>query len=196
MQPINFHDLHIFTTADLRTNGSSNPVIVVLAESSTLSASQTTPGKRRTAIAYIGATQEFHQQYATHMARLFSNNGAALNGAHMSQADFYRYLNRQIERAQPLSPYTLNRRGIHAYAWTESDAEYLEIESHGAPIGNEFDDQGAQRAYPLDTMDDLYHMVAEALELKDRAKATGQKRTLWVGRPLPASKEILDKAVA
>jgi len=187
MRQINFHDLLIFTAADPRPEAGSTPIIVVLAVSTPLVDGAPT-GKRRTTLAYIGPLTEFHHQYAAHMARLFDRQDALHENQHLREGGFLRYLNQQIERSQPLSPFTLSRRGIQAYAWGEDDAKALGVELQGNTID---DGVGIQDlvVFPLDDADDMHRMIGESLALKELAHKAGVRKTLWIGRPLPASRD-------
>jgi len=94
-----FHDLNIFTAADPREGSGSQPVIIVLAKSTSESAG---PQTARWSVSYLGPLAEFQQGYADRMSRLFSTGGARLARGRLSASDFFRYLNHQIDLAQPL----------------------------------------------------------------------------------------------
>ncbi|KXS55068.1 MAG: hypothetical protein AWU57_571 [Marinobacter sp. T13-3] len=195
MRQIDFHDLHICTTPDPRPGARSVPVIVVLAESTGISESGVV-GKRRTALAYLGPLEEFHQQYVPHMARLFGNQEALLNRRPMREADFHRYLNQRIEQARPLTPFILSRNGLLAYAWEGIDAEALGITDDGSPIHDDGTGIDLLYAYPLASQGDVHRMVHESLTLKEQARDQGRLKTLWIGRPIPASRNDLNHEAA
>lgn len=185
-----FHDLNIFTSADPRAGASSQPVIVVLAKATREGAKQQAA---RWSVSYIGPLAEFQQDYADRMSRLFSNGGARLLTGRLSASDFFRYLNRQIDCAQPLSPYALQTRGIRAYGWTEDDALNLGIERKATAVELP---NGLHYGLPLDVPADLLRFVAEALTLKDLARKAGQRSTVWIGRPVPMDRAAIERKAA
>lgn len=177
MTQTTFKDLHIFTAPDPRPS-ISKPVIVVLAESYKPNQSQIS--RAQTSISYIGPLDEFQQAYATSMAQLFSRDKARIGNQKLSESDFFRYLNRQIEIAQPLSSFALNSRGIKAYSWPEEDAHLLKSESRSIPQ----EENGIVSFHqPIDTSEDVYQMIAESITLKEIARESGAHNTTWTGRP-------------
>lgn len=190
-----FYDLDIFTTLDLRPEGAgvtptTGPIIAVLARALPEGAHQK---EARWSISFIGTLQEFQQSYADRMARLFGRGEARLPIGRLSEGDFLRHLNRQIDRAQSLSAQSLNRRGIRAVSWSEDDADTLNLTGQLTAQ----DDSGQLRYYqPLSTSEDVYTLIAQALTLKDQARQSGTRNTVWIGRPSPEARAPLPRQVA
>ncbi|WP_273206759.1 hypothetical protein [Marinobacter subterrani] len=185
-----FHDLNIFTAADPREGSGSQPVIIVLAKSTSESAG---PQTARWSVSYLGPLAEFQQGYADRMSRLFSTGGARLARGRLSASDFFRYLNHQIDLAQPLSPYALHVRGIRAYGWNAEDGQRLGITGRTTALELP---SGLHFGHPLDVTDDLLRLVSEALTLKEMARKDGQRTTTWVGRPVPIDRAAINRKAA
>lgn len=189
-----FHSLSIYTAPDLRQTASGRtspgPVIIVLAQANQQGAKA---NFSTWSISYIGTLNEFHREYTVRMARLFGRGEAKLISGHLTESDFLRYLNRQIDAAQPLSPFALNTRGIKAYSWSEDDADTLELVGHSSVIeanGN------IRYGLPLDMNEDVYRLVAESLTLKECARGNGVRSTVWIGRPDSVDRSFVRSQVA
>ncbi|EAZ98399.1 hypothetical protein [Marinobacter sp. ELB17] len=169
----------VYNTLDVFTCSTANPestVVVVLA--------QTRPSnghhERYTwEISFIGLLNEFHLDYSDKMAQAFALCSAEMaSSSRLSETAFYRYLNKRIDHMQPLSPHALSMRGIGAYSWLEADAIKIDAHHRSTMINRNGKLYYGQR---LDSMHDIYRMVAESLEIK--AASRRMPSTALVGRP-------------
>jgi len=168
----------IYNTLDVFTCSTANPestVVVVLA--------QTRPAadhrERYTwGISFIGLLDEFHLDYSDKMAQAFALCSAEMaSSSRLSETAFYRYLNKRIDQMQPLSPHALGMRGIGAYSWLEADAIRIDAHHRSTMINRDGKLYYGQR---LDSMNDVYRMVAESLEIK--AASRRMPSTALIGR--------------
>src|SRR5690606_11302793 len=116
-----------------------------------------------------------------------------LQTGRLSESDFFRYLNRQIEQAQPISPYALSTRNIRAYSWSEDDAEALGLIGQAPAI----ESNGTFRyGVSIDVTEDVYRLIVDALTLKEKARDLGERNTVWIGRPNPEDRNALRRRAA